>query len=114
MTKVCKKCGYQRQTTESVPDYECPKCGAIYTKVEAYFKKQAEEKLRKKDIEEKKARERALQLKNEKQKQLKKAQAKAARERVVTKTYTGNQERATSAVQADAAKMAENGYFPKS
>lgn len=112
MTKICKKCGYQRLSTDTAPDYECPKCGAIYTKVEAYLKKQAEKQLREKEIEEEKERERALQLKKEKQ--LKKDQAKPARDRIVSKTYTGSQERATSAFQTDAAKMAEKGYFPTS
>jgi len=114
MTKICKKCGYERQSTDTAPDYECPKCGAIYTKVETHIRKQAEEKLRAKEIEEKRERERALQLKKEEEKQTRKAQAKAVRDRVVTKTYTGSKERATSAFQADAAKMAEQGYLPTS
>ncbi|MBM9521292.1 hypothetical protein JWG39_15850 [Desulforhopalus vacuolatus] len=114
MTKICKKCGYERQPTDTAPDYECPKCGAIYAKVEAHLKKQAEEQLSKKEIEEKKEHEKILQLKKEKEKQMKKAQAKADRERIVTKTYTGSQVRATSAFQADAGKMAEQGYFPTS
>lgn len=33
--KVCKKCGYVRQDADTAPDYECPKCGAVYAKVEA-------------------------------------------------------------------------------
>ncbi len=28
------KCGYKRKPSDIVPDYECPKCGAIYSKVE--------------------------------------------------------------------------------
>jgi predicted RNA-binding Zn-ribbon protein involved in translation (DUF1610 family)/TM2 domain-containing membrane protein YozV len=38
MTKLCLKCGYERQPTDSAPDYECPQCGAIYAKVEAALK----------------------------------------------------------------------------
>ena len=34
MGKKCLKCGYERKPSDIVPDYECPKCGAIYTKVE--------------------------------------------------------------------------------
>lgn len=42
MGKLCKKCGYERQVSDIAPDYECPKCGAIYAKVEARLKSQAE------------------------------------------------------------------------
>ena len=35
MSKECVKCGYVRQTTDTAPDYECPKCGVIYSKAEA-------------------------------------------------------------------------------
>lgn len=34
MGKKCLKCGYERKPSDIVPDYECPKCGAIYSKVE--------------------------------------------------------------------------------
>lgn len=33
--KNCLKCGYQRLPTDEGPDTTCPKCGAIYAKVEA-------------------------------------------------------------------------------
>lgn len=35
MAKTCVKCGYERQPTDTAPDYECPKCGVIYAKAEA-------------------------------------------------------------------------------
>lgn len=35
MAKQCLKCGYERQASDRAPDYECPKCGAVYAKVEA-------------------------------------------------------------------------------
>ncbi|AKU11290.1 hypothetical protein AzCIB_1385 [Azoarcus sp. CIB] len=35
MSKTCLKCTYTRQPSDTSPDYECPKCGAIYAKVEA-------------------------------------------------------------------------------
>lgn len=33
MLKVCPKCGYTRQPTDAAPEYECPKCGVIYSKI---------------------------------------------------------------------------------
>jgi hypothetical protein len=32
MLKNCPKCGYERQPRDTAPDYECPKCGIIYSK----------------------------------------------------------------------------------
>lgn len=32
---TCAKCGYTRLPGDAAPDYECPKCGAIYAKVNA-------------------------------------------------------------------------------
>jgi predicted RNA-binding Zn-ribbon protein involved in translation (DUF1610 family) len=46
MPRICKKCGYERQEVERVSESECPNCGAIYTKVEARLKREAEELLR--------------------------------------------------------------------
>lgn len=43
MGKVCRKCGYERQLSDYAPDYECPKCGAVYAKVEASLKRQQKE-----------------------------------------------------------------------
>ena len=43
MPKICKKCGYERREIERVSESECPNCGAIYTKVEARLKREAEE-----------------------------------------------------------------------
>lgn len=37
----CPKCGYKRQTTDTAPDYECPKCGIIYAKYELAQKEKA-------------------------------------------------------------------------
>lgn len=33
--KQCLKCGHLRQNADGGPDYACPKCGAIYAKLEA-------------------------------------------------------------------------------
>jgi predicted RNA-binding Zn-ribbon protein involved in translation (DUF1610 family) len=41
MGKKCLKCGYERMATDNAADYECPKCGAIYAKVEAAIKKKS-------------------------------------------------------------------------
>jgi predicted RNA-binding Zn-ribbon protein involved in translation (DUF1610 family) len=35
MATTCVKCGYERQPSDTAPDYECPKCGVIYAKAEA-------------------------------------------------------------------------------
>lgn len=36
MARKCLKCGYERTPSDDyAPDYECPKCGAVYAKVEA-------------------------------------------------------------------------------
>jgi len=35
LSKECKKCGYIRKSNETGSEYECPKCGAVYAKVEA-------------------------------------------------------------------------------
>ncbi len=34
MGKVCLKCGHERAARELAPETECPKCGAVYSKVE--------------------------------------------------------------------------------
>src|SRR5213596_207230 len=34
-SKACLKCGHTRTSSDSGPDYACPKCGAIYAKLEA-------------------------------------------------------------------------------
>lgn len=34
MGKKCIKCGYERQPSDTAPDYECPKCGIVYAKAE--------------------------------------------------------------------------------
>jgi predicted RNA-binding Zn-ribbon protein involved in translation (DUF1610 family) len=40
MAKICKKCGYERHISDKSPEYECPKCGAIYAKVDAFLEKE--------------------------------------------------------------------------
>ncbi|QLG89387.1 hypothetical protein HQ393_14665 [Chitinibacter bivalviorum] len=35
MSKQCLKCAYTRQASDAAPSYKCPRCGAIYAKVEA-------------------------------------------------------------------------------
>lgn len=35
MAKTCVKCGYERQLSDTGPDYECPKCEVIYANATA-------------------------------------------------------------------------------
>lgn len=35
--KICPKCQYQRQSTDTAPDYECPKCGIVYAKYDPNY-----------------------------------------------------------------------------
>ena len=35
MEKICIKCGYQRKPSDTAPEGECTRCGAVYAKVEA-------------------------------------------------------------------------------
>jgi len=41
-SKTCLKCGHIRLATEPPPDYACPSCGAVYAKLEALQRAQAE------------------------------------------------------------------------
>jgi len=52
MGRHCKKCGYERRDGDIAPEYECPKCGAVYEKVEVRLKYEAEAPLRAKAKEE--------------------------------------------------------------
>lgn len=40
--RKCLKCGYGRTSSEPGPDYACPKCGAVYAKLEAVQKARAD------------------------------------------------------------------------
>lgn len=44
MSKLCLKCGYTRQSADDAPDYACPKCQAVYAKVEAHIATQRKER----------------------------------------------------------------------
>jgi uncharacterized protein YbjQ (UPF0145 family) len=44
MSKQCLKCGYVRKPTDQAPDYSCPKCQAVYAKVEAHIAHQRKER----------------------------------------------------------------------
>ena len=35
IARKCLKCGYVRESAEPAPEYACPKCGAVYAKLEA-------------------------------------------------------------------------------
>ena len=45
--KNCLKCGYQRVPTDTGPDFSCPKCGAVYAKVESALAEKVRQKLAK-------------------------------------------------------------------
>ena len=40
MDKKCLKCGYERKPSDLAPNYECPQCGAIYTKAKSAMSKE--------------------------------------------------------------------------
>lgn len=42
MNRKCLKCGHERTDSDTSPEYECPRCGAIYAKVEAVSNKGVE------------------------------------------------------------------------
>lgn len=39
MGKVCLKCDYERQPNDQTPDWQCPNCEAVYSKIEEAVKK---------------------------------------------------------------------------
>jgi ribosomal protein S27E len=43
MSVQCPKCGYTRTPTDRAPDYECPSCGVVYKKYEAFLGRSAEQ-----------------------------------------------------------------------
>lgn len=43
MSVQCPKCGYTRTPTDRAPDYECPSCGVVYKKYEAFLERAAEQ-----------------------------------------------------------------------
>lgn len=45
MGKKCLKCGYERQASDLCPDYECPKCGVIYAKIESLLQQKTAPKI---------------------------------------------------------------------
>lgn len=42
MGKECKRCGYVRTAGDNAPEYECPKCGIVYAKIEDAARKEPE------------------------------------------------------------------------
>lgn len=44
--QICPKCNYQRTDKDStIPDYECPKCGVIYSKIKKETSSKIQERL---------------------------------------------------------------------
>ncbi len=138
MGKICKKCEYERLPSDTAPDYQCPKCGAIYAKVDEFLRKKAEVEKSKAEAE---ARKKAQKEEAQKQvealknatgtlvKALSGAEETTAsevgssqvevplsrpRQRLITKTYKGSQAKATALFQKDAEILARQGYVPTS
>ncbi|WP_291994909.1 zinc ribbon domain-containing protein [Candidatus Accumulibacter sp. ACC003] len=107
MSQVCRKCGYERQSSDTTPKAECPKCGAIYAKVDEHLERQKAEAAKRQEAEEQ--RQQQLQAKLDETKQRERLQ-----KQVIVKTYKGSQAKAMELFQSDAAKMAAEGYFPTS
>ena len=40
---VCRKCGYTRQSVDAGPNYACPKCQAVYAKLDQLYQAQIDE-----------------------------------------------------------------------
>lgn len=85
MGRKCLKCGHERSPSDVAPEYECPKCGAVYAKVEAAIQRASgneqalsdEEKIR--AIKERAAQERQQKvlLETERERQQEEAAKKA-------------------------------------
>jgi hypothetical protein len=105
MAKVCKKCGYERQLLDTAPEYECPKCKAIYAKVEEYLEKKKLEEEKIKTALEKMGRP-------DSQKLLKSHNENKKANHIIVKTYEGTQSTANALFRVDTANMAAANYFP--
>ncbi|MEJ5209148.1 zinc ribbon domain-containing protein [Denitratimonas sp. CY0512] len=134
MPKSCLKCGHENPETPSSELAECPKCGAIYSRVEAHIQQQAnkqaaEEAARQAasaaaaDAERKRAASRDAYAQNTAEAQRRKllgaayvpsAGAAAPKAPTIVKTYKGSHARAMAAFQAEAPRMAAEGYVPTS
>jgi len=44
MGKVCLKCDYERQSDDVAPEWQCPSCEAVYSKVEQAAKQRVDVK----------------------------------------------------------------------
>lgn len=65
MSKQCQKCGYIRQSMDTSPDYECPKCGVVYEKYEAYLNSRRKSEKEKVEMEKSNGKRfSAIQVKN--------------------------------------------------
>lgn len=50
MTKECPKCRYQSLSSDSASQKECPKCGLVYAKYEAFLLKKQEKSKKKSEV----------------------------------------------------------------
>lgn len=103
MGKTCKKCGYTATEADSSTGVMCPKCGAVYAKVEAHLQ----------DLEDQRA-------ENARKEELAKAEALFQEEKrsrlpsTLIKTYEGRQSEATDDFMRHAKRLAEDGYVATS
>jgi len=117
--KQCPKCGYANTGTEPAALVECPQCKLIYSKYDPAIVRRSEEATRKRVEEQRKVEQEAIeaQHRKEEQRQLDELARRASvdhKDQVVIKTYKGSQSAAAALFQADATKMAAQGYVPTS
>lgn len=112
--KKCLKCGYLRKVSDDGPEYACPRCGAVYAKVEAAIererqlspkeiKRKAHIELRKRQKREERQRlERGQELMRQGLIELQKQQEQKRKQR-----EQGRQEPSTSSSSADTLSNSE-------
>ncbi|MDX9975912.1 MAG: zinc ribbon domain-containing protein [FCB group bacterium] len=116
MPKLCLKCGHENPETPTRKLAECPKCGAIYSRVEARLRQQANEQ-----ATEEASYDAYAQNTTEAQRRkllgaayTPSVSAAAPKAPTIVKTYMGSHASAMAAFQADAPRMAAEGYVPTS
>ena len=112
MGTQCKKCGYERKPSDTSLATECPKCGALYAKVEQYLENQKIEKEQKIAADKKKLAAALVYIGNTEP--ASHQEQRNPEKQVIVKTYVGSQANATKQFQDDAIKMAAKGYVPTS
>lgn len=129
MPKTCLKCGHENPDEPTNELAECPKCGAIYTRVEAHLAKQEAvriarevEAAAKAEADKKRTESREAHARSKAEAQRRKllgagyvspsSDQPEVRSSTIVKTYKGTHDSAMAAFQAEAHKMASEGYVP--